>query len=250
MITVQAQANTDKLLKTLGKDFAKQFPFATALALTNLAQRVRKAEMSVMMARIDRPTRWTQGALFSTSATKRSLSARVAFKQDAPKGQAAGVYLMNQVHGGARRHKAFEKALIGRGYMRKNEFVVPGSAAKLDASGNFPRGTLTKIISGLGAGGEQGYSSNATQSKRSQRKGNAQRYFVAEIDGVRAVWERSSKMRTAWGQGVKPLLIFQTRAPTYRKRFPFFQVAENTLAKWYVPELTHALDWATRNTKP
>ncbi|MCY1305215.1 hypothetical protein D9M70_550090 [compost metagenome] len=93
----------------------------------------------------------------------------------------------------------------------------------MDRFGNISRGQITKALSGVGGFTEMGYNANATDSKRSQAKGNAKRYFVMHDTNRNPV---GIVERTGKGRGsLKMILAFVSR-PSYRKTFPFFEIAE------------------------
>jgi len=105
-----------------------------------------------------------------------------------------------------------------------------------DSFGNVPRGLLMKVLSGIGAAEmKEGLMANATGSRRSRRKGNAQRYFVAEIEGTQ--------------EGVRPVFIFTTDTPGYRVIFPFFKIAENIVKAHHADEVRKALAEAVRTAR-
>ena len=58
----------------------KQVTFATAVALTQTAQLVKKGQLDVMRKRLDRPTPTTMKSIFVKPATRQKLEARVWFK--------------------------------------------------------------------------------------------------------------------------------------------------------------------------
>ena len=225
----------------------KQIPFANALALTKTAQRVKAGEINAMKRNLDRPTNFTLKSLYVKAATKATQEARVWFKDFAPKGTPAGNYLQPQVQGGQRRLKRHEKALIARGLMKSTQFAVPAAGAKMDQYGNMKRTQYVQLLSQLRAFGEQGYSANATGSKRSTRKRRSGAYFAATINGEQGVWQ---EVESAFGKGARPVLIFLDRDPSYRVRFPFFKIAENIVKANYEREFKSALDHAIKtNTK-
>lgn len=214
----------------------KQMPFAQQLTATRLAQRVKKGMIPVMKARLDRPTPTTLNSLFVKAATK-SRAAQVYFKDSWASGVPADAYLQQAVSGGIRPHKRFEMALIARGIMQANEYAVP-TAQFMNQYGNVSRGTMTKILSGLGAAETRsGYQANATGSKRSKGKGNAHRFFSGEVDDSRGVWERKSM---GMGDAVRPVFIFSASAPRYRTIFPFFKIGENIIKANHVAEFAQA----------
>lgn len=199
----------------------KQIPFALVLAQTRLAtNRIKPGILKVMGQRLDRPTPTTMRSLFAQAATK-TRPAKVWFKDSWTTGIPADAYLQQAVQGGPRPLKRFEKSLIAQGLMKSGQYAVP-SGDYLNQYGNVARGTMTRILSGLGAAESgRGYQANATNSKRSQRKGNAQRYFTGTIGDESGVWERKAR------EQVKPVFLYTDGAPQYRVIFPFYKIGEN-----------------------
>lgn len=223
----------------------KHLPFVLALTATRLAQRVKKGTITVMKQRLDRPTPTTLNSLFVKMATK-SRAAQVYFKDSWASGIPADTYLQQAVGGGQRPHKRFEKALIARGIMRSGEYAIP-TGAFMNQYGNVSRGTMTKILSGLGAAETgAGYQANASGSARSKRKGNAHRFFSGEVDGARGVWERKTM---GMGDAVRPVFVFSSSAPSYRTIFPFFKIAQNIVKANYPGEFAAAFAQATATAK-
>ncbi len=216
----------------------KHIPFVMARTATLLAQRVKKGTITVMQKRLDRPTPTTLNSLFVKMATK-ARAAEVYFKDSWASGIPADTYLQQAVSGGLRPHKRFEKSLIARGIMRSGQFAVP-TTAFLNQYGNVSRGTMMKILSGLGAAeSARGYQANASGSARSRRKGNAHRFFSGDVDGTQGVWERKSM---GMGDAVRPVFIFSDSAPKYRTIFPFFKIGQNIVNANYQADASTA--WA------
>ncbi|ATN11759.1 hypothetical protein CRN80_19880 [Pseudomonas sp. FDAARGOS_380] len=216
----------------------KHIPFVMARTATLLAQRVKKGTITVMQKRLDRPTPTTLNSLFVKMATK-ARAAEVYFKDSWASGIPADTYLQQAVSGGLRPHKRFEKSLIARGIMRSDQFAVP-TTAFMNQYGNVSRGTMMKILSGLGAAeSTRGYQANASGSARSRRKGNAHRFFSGDVDGTKGVWERKSM---GMGDAVRPVFIFSDSAPRYRTIFPFFKIGQNIVNANYQADAATA--WA------
>lgn len=216
----------------------KHIPFVMARTATLLAQRVKKGTITVMQKRLDRPTPTTLNSLFVKMATK-ARAAEVYFKDSWASGVPADTYLQQAVSGGLRPHKRFEKSLIARGIMRSGQFAVP-TTAFMNQYGNVSRGTMMKILSGLGAAeSTRGYQANASGSARSRRKGNAHRFFSGDVDGTQGVWERKSM---GMGDAVRPVFIFSDSAPKYRTIFPFFKIGQNIVNANYQADAATA--WA------
>lgn len=216
----------------------RHIPFVMARTATLLAQRVKKGTITVMQKRLDRPTPTTLNSLFVKMATK-TRAAQVYFKDSWASGIPADTYLQQAVSGGLRPHKRFEKSLIARGVMRSGQFAVP-TTAFMNQYGNVSRGTMLKILSGLGAAeSTRGYQANASDSAKSRRKGNAHRFFSGDVGGTQGVWERRSM---GMGDAVRPVFIFSDSAPRYRTIFPFFKIGQNIVNANYQADAATA--WA------
>lgn len=216
----------------------RHIPFVMARTATLLAQRVKKGTITVMQKRLDRPTPTTLNSLFVKMATK-TRAAEVFFKDSWASGIPADTYLQQAVSGGMRPHKRFEKSLIARGVMRSGQYAVP-TTSFMNQYGNVSRGTMLKILSGLGAAESvRGYQANASGSARSRRKGNAHRFFSGDVDGTQGVWERKSM---GMGDAVRPVFIFSDSAPRYRAIFPFFKIGQNIVNANYQADVATA--WA------
>ncbi len=243
MINLNIDTDSAPLFREISDIRAKQIPFALILAQTRLAtNRIKPGILAVMGQRLDRPTPTTMRSLFAQVATK-SRPAKVWFKDSWSTGIPADAYLQQAVQGGARPHKRFEKSLIAQGLMGAGQYAVPTSDY-LNQYGNVSRGTMARILSGLGAAeGRRGYQANATGSRRSQRKGNANRYFVGTINGEQGVWERRAR------EQVKPVFLYTSGAPQYRTIFPFFKIGENIVKAHGQAELAQALREAILTAK-
>jgi hypothetical protein len=241
VVRIDARPNIEELSKALRTLSDKQLPFALALTATRLAMLVKKGELSVMRARLDRPTATTMNSLYVKVAKKGNPEARTFFKDAWTSGVPADTYLQQSVKGGRRPHKRFEKALIARGIMKPEQYALPAASA-LNEFGNVPRGTIMKILSGLGAAETvSGVQANATGSKRSKRKGNAQKYFAGDVDGTNGIWERR---KTAFGDAVRPVFIFSEGEPVYRVIVPFYKIADNIVKANRAKEFASAMDQA------
>lgn len=207
-------------LQALDRLEREQLPFAAALALTGTVQDVKGALVEETAAVFDRPTRYTLNSLFVEPATKASMKARVWMKdqvQDSG-GRPATEWLSPQIYGGGREHKTSEKRLSDKGLLPVGQYIMPARGLKLDAHGNISRGTMNKIVSGLGAQFDK--YANSTDSRRSV--GNLKRYFVLK-KGNRPL---GIAERTGKGKAGMRMVVAFARSPQYSKRFHFFEVAE------------------------
>lgn len=228
---VSVGADLDRFIEHIDAYGSTHVPFVTAYALTKTAGDLKRAAVDEMAKVFDRPTRWTLNSLYVKPATKNDLSARVHFKDGS--GVPAWKYLGPQVEGGPRAHKSHEQRLIRAGVMRSDEYAVPGRGAKLDGYGNLAGSQIELILSQVKAAElYAGYRANVT--KRSQsRTMKRGRYFVLRPDwpvppeqsrAIRKVFP-GVYWRAAGQQQIVPVLMF-VRAPVYRQRFRYYELAE------------------------
>lgn len=196
-----------------------QLPFAAVLALTQTAKDVEQALVEEMRTVFDRPTRWTLNSVFVEPATKANMVAKVWLKDQAQDsgGRPAIEWLAPEVFGGNRTQKRSEEMLEASGQMPGGQYIAPAKGMKLDAFGNISRGSMNKILSGLGS--QQDRHSNSTDSRRSV--GNLKRYFIL-TKGKRplGIAERTSRGKS----GMRMIIAFGRR-PGYASRFDFYGVA-------------------------
>lgn len=238
-------------LQTLDRLEREQLPFAAALALTGTAQDVKAGLVDEMKSVFDRPTRWTLNSVFIEPATKEKMEARVWLKDQDPGsgGSAAAEYLSPQIYGGGRDYKGTEKMLYRKGAIGSGQYVVPGDKLQLDAHGNIGRGRLTKMLSGAGLFTQEGYDANATDSARSQRKGNRRYFLMRKGRTTIGIAERLGRGKGS-RNNIRMVLVFARRA-TYSKQFDFFgvseRIAEDSLPIRFETALARAL--ATRRRR-
>lgn len=212
-------------LMALATAFPKQVQRAAELALDNTAVAIKKAEQIEMKRVFDRPTPFTINSLQVTKTQRHELVATVWFKRGwGGSGFLKHHYLEPQVFGGTRPQKRFEKELGG-------EFYIPGKGARRNAYGNMPYGQVVQILSVLGkAEYVSGYMANITARSRKRNK-KARDYFqMHKQHGSR---RPGVYLRT--GQSIRPVLI-QVKSVSYRKRFPFFEVANQVAKSTMMPQ--------------
>lgn len=217
----------------------QRVPAGVVRAVNDVAFGVRGAWQREAARVFDRPTSFTRNAVlvakagsgvagaaaqFRAGRGATEVEARIYIRDDAFKGTPPVKYLFPQVQGGVRAAKRFERALRAAGVLPPGMIAVPGSAAKLDAYGNLPAGTITRILSQLRASPDAlQNASNSTRSRRSRKRGGT--YFgLRERRGnlLPGVYER---VDFAFGSAVRPVLIFVSRA-SYRKRYDVFDVGQ------------------------
>lgn len=215
------------------KKIESQIPFATAVALTRTAQTVKKEIEGEMKSVFDRPTRWTLNSLRLVPAKKDKLEARVVMKDAADKSVPATRWLNPEIEGGPRRDKASERQMRMQGVLPSGKYIAPGKGAKLDRFGNMTKGQITKIMSGVGGFNEAGFDANATDSKRSRRKGNAKRYFVLRRGSMPlGIAERFGRGKDS----IRMVLAF-VRKPNYKRRLDFYGLGQRVIDRELPKEL-------------
>lgn len=247
----ELQSHVDDLVKD-------RIPKLTAIALTQTAKSLKAYTERKLSDVLDRPTRWTLNSVYLMSATPDNLSAYVWFKDasamDSNKGTPASKYLWPEVHGGPRNMKRYEVALQRFGVLPHGYYTVPGEGVKLDSYGNISSGTITEILTGIGA--LVGMSDTAFYGQLGgykRRKRSTANYFVIKdkkhgglVPGIwerlpetgarirkykgavaRQKGERSGKFYSViLGRRARPVLIFVKRAPRYASRLPFYDWAQ------------------------
>lgn len=258
-------------LKELQQRFAyaaEQLPFATSVACNNLAFAVREAEMETIARVFDRPKPQTVRNIRVFKGTKQRPGATIAFQQI----YSGDEYMIPEVDGGQRTMKPSEKRL-GRYY-------VPGAGAKMDKYGNMQGGQTTQVLSRLKRFPEVGYLMNETAKSKGRRRGASKstEYFMVtkktgglapgvyqRIQSAAGFGGKTSKSLQAGsfqkgatrgkfasvirGRGVKPIMIFTKGPPSYRPRFPFYQVGQKVVANNFERMMKEAMDYAMRTKR-
>lgn len=233
----------------------KELNTAARNAINDMAFMVRKKQMETVNSVFDRPKPQTVKNFFVRKATKENLEATFWFDQIY--GKKYDQYILPQIEGGRRQMKRSEQRL-GR-------FYVPGMGAKIDPYGNMQGGQITQILSYLRRFGDvAGYDMNRTTRSESRKssKTKALEYFMVtnRRGGLKpGVYMRTEKRggftstglprtsrKMAVGafqagktvgkfhsviraRGAIPVMVFAKKAPSYRPRFPFFEVANKLI---------------------
>ena len=133
------------------KAVQKQLPFATSVALNNVAFDARKAINAGTKGAFHVPVKFTQTAFLVQKSKKRTLAAFV-YAQD-KKGKDRARYLRFGIAGGTRPQKGldryFANAVPNDGTIPAGAFFMPTSLVKINASGNVTQATLRRISKGI-----------------------------------------------------------------------------------------------------
>lgn len=208
-----------------------QLPYAMALALTRVAQQVKRDIEAEMPRVFESPTRWTLNSLRLQAARKNNLQAVVAVKDQAARGNPALFWLAPEVYGGSRSDKRAEMALKTAGLLPGGMQAVPGRESTLNRFGNMTKGSITKAVAGA-----QAAESGQTQDGRTK-------YFVMRKEGKPlGIAARFSRAR----MGMVMAFVSSGR---YQQRLDFHGVGHKAVNSVYVTELHKAIKQAIETAK-
>lgn len=148
----KVQADFRPLTRRLDDLARSQVPFATARALTDMAQAAAVANRRALPSVFDRPIPFTRNSIAVTPAKKSNLVARVFVKDRQAE------YLQLQETGGTRRPERSKQGGTGKG----QALIMPKAIAR-NAFGNIPRRALAAlqrqrdVFVGKTASGEGGF---------------------------------------------------------------------------------------------
>lgn len=245
------------MARDMGDMAERQIPFARVLTATRLAKiAVNDLKTETMPRDFDQPVRWTLNAFRVKPATKSDPRAEVAPRMFGNKAGATGWdYLETEAEGGARKQKRFEQRLSRT--LGRKVFAVPARGAKLNKSGNISKGELTKILSGVGALGDQ--SATAVSAKRNKarkvvrhgKKTTNSPYFIGrpKAGGVQTVYELKRTGKSAKDGRIVPVLNLISRAPSYSDRFQFEESIERSVDRNLNPVFSRAMEDALRSAR-
>ena len=126
------------------KNYRKQLPFASSVALNGTGFDIRQALNKGTLGAFDKPTTFTQKAFLTTKSKKTNLVVHVFAKDK--EGSDAARYLRFGVQGGARPPKGFERYFSGLPNDGTTaRYFMPTRQTKRDGKGNITRATLKKL---------------------------------------------------------------------------------------------------------
>lgn len=236
---------------------AKQVPFAMSVALNRTAEWAETNVRKEMTKVFDRPTPYFLRSLRVIRSTKTKLHATLWFK-DKNSVENSAKMVAPHIYGGDRRFKPMEARLWHLGVLPSGWKVIPGEAARFDAMGNMSPGQVSQILNVLGAYKEAGYNKANDRTRERLRKGNVKKgqygfeYWVNPVGSKRGrhllpgVYQR---VYTAFGQSLKPVLIFVNRT-NYKQRLDFEGIVRRTVDQRFPAEFDAAFDRAIRTARP
>jgi hypothetical protein len=190
----------------------KQTRFATAVALTKTAARIRQSMPAALDAALDNPTPFTKNGTYIKAAKRDNLVAEVGFKDRQSR------YMRYQVEGGVR--KASEAGI-----------KLPGNI-KLNTFGNIPKGMIQKLKDAAQNGSLAPAIARRLGANGDRRKGAkpVELFFGVPQgkgweDAPLGIWRRIPGERGGPGKLV-PVIVFEDTDAKYQKRFDFERMAE------------------------
>ena len=202
---------------------AKQLPFATSVALNDVAFKARIALNGSTNQYFNSPTKFTQSAFLVQKSKKADLTAIVYANNQQGRNRAR--YLRYGIQGGQRVAKGFERYFAGAdtdGTLPPGTALLPTSLVKTTAQGNVSVATLKSISKGL-----------STTNKRGG-------FFVGTPRGGSrppGIYRRSRNQ-------LFPYFIKASAAPRYTGRFPIQDVGGKVVQRNFNQLLMASLDRA------
>lgn len=217
--SINVKTNIDAFSKKITALASKQLPFATAQALTAIAQVVVAAEQRNEQQVLDRPRPFTTGAIGVIRANKARMEATVFVKD------ITAAYLEPYQFGGSNK-------LNGRALLKP-----VGAIKDLDQFGNLPRNFLKKLK------GRKDIFIGTIQTKVGPVSGVWQRDSSVDVEVPLAT--RTGKIRVSKARlntsGRLVLLVKFTDAHKATQYLDWFKVAERAVAKSFNREMGKAL---------
>ena len=196
-----------------------QLPYATSVALNNVAFNVRKDLGQQTTKSFVNPTRYTQSAFRYTRSTKANLEAQV-FADPTRR------FFPTQIQGGDRRGKLYEGFLrgLGNGAIPSGGRLVPTSLV-INAAGNPKKNIFATIANKLSTSDQGGV-------------------FIGTPKGsgrLPGVYRRSRGKLFAY--------FVHVDSTRYEARFPMERVGMDTAKRLFPSELNKALDRALNSAR-
>jgi hypothetical protein len=195
-----------------------QLPFATSVALNNVAFGVRQELSRETTRSFVAPTKFTQSAFKYTKSNKSNLEVQVYAESNRR-------FFPTQIKGGDRRAKPYEGFLrgLGNGSIPSGGRLVP-TARVLNAAGNPKKSIFNTISSKLSTTDQGGF-------------------FVGtpKGGGTPGVYRRS--------RGKLYPYFLHVKTAQYRARFPMERVGMSTAQRLFSSEMNKALERALKSSR-
>ncbi len=226
MFDIETQG-IDQAIKELDHLEREQLPFALALTATWTAQDVQAEEKKVISGVFDNPTPYVINSVRVKAAKKNNPIAAV-WINDGSSGKGGNIAntLSAQIWGGKRKAKGFTMVMRSKGILKSNQYLTAAPNAKRNQYGNISKASLRKVISDL---------ENPT--------GRIKYFMLNDESGVSNAWNNVIWKKLGRND-MEPFLLISDEAPSYKKRLPFFEVAERVINKQLPANFEKAMDYA------
>jgi len=219
---LKLDTNIKQVQQELAKT-AKQLKFATAVALTATAGKVKDAMPRALESVLERPTEFTKRGWFVTRATPQTMEAVVGAKDK------TASYLIHQVEGGT--------------FAPKRKALRLPTAIKLNEFGNLPAGTIKQLIERAKAGKR----ATKGQGRRFGVSSKLELFYGDPKDKRPAgIYKR---VRQGGREQLIPLIVFPRQSARYRKEFDFYGIARRIASAEFEREFEKALARALATAK-
>lgn len=245
MISYGVKSNVDAVAKQFEKTMGSQVPFATSLAINNVAFIARTRLIYTMQHVFDNPTPWTLNSLIVKKATKQTLLAWVGHNTDVDKGSTpASKYLRPEIEGGIRYAQKKSEIAIAEKCGVPNGIWVPAKGIA-NSYGNVSGALVTKILSTIGALTESGFSGNQTARSKKKLGDKARSFFIMKAGNTRGlkpgVYEKIDDK-------IRPVL-FVIPSGHYKKLYEFEKIVQDVIKDHMDLEFAKAMDYALATAK-
>lgn len=223
-ITLQIDQDGLQRASAWSQAIAKQMPFATTVALNDVAFQARQSLNGATRQYFQGPVKFTQTAFLVEKAKKATLTAYVF--ANTQQGRNRARYLRYGIQGGQRVAKGFERYFAGAdndGTLPPGTTLIPTSLVKVTDAGNVSLVTLRSISKGL-----------STTNKRGG-------FFVGTPRGA---GDRPPGIYRRSREQLFPYFIAASAAPRYTGRFPIQDIGEKIVQRNFNEMLMAALDKA------
>ena len=219
--------DVNHMLKKVDTIKQVQIPFASSLALNNLAKEVRDNYRAEMKQRFRNPVPFTLNGMYIKASSKSNLYVEVGLKEFATKGNPTSKYLLPQIQGGKPYLTRFQKALRIKGILAPGEIAIPTQSdyLKRNQYGNVMPSQYTEILYSLQAFRD----SSAFTYRRQAKRVRAARQYKARTTAA----FNSSRNRYFPGiyledemarQEIDSALFWITRQSNLPQKFPYIPI--------------------------
>lgn len=220
----------DQAIKDLDALEREQLPFALALTATWTAQDIQAEEKKVIARVFDNPSPYVINSVLVKSARKDNPIAAVWVSEGSvDKGGNIAKTLFAEIWGGKRKAKGFTHVMRNKGILKSNQYLSAAPNAKRNQYGNISKASLKKVISDL--------------ENPNSKKGRIKYFMLDDDSGAGSAWNNVIWKKLGRND-MEPFLIISDEAPSYKKRLPFYEVAERILKKKIPVNFEKAMDYA------